>query len=200
MNQPNIKFDLWPDGAFDEGDVAELSSMISSIEPSVSGEISHDLRGWGDVQATIMFISSAVAIGFFSKIGEDIYEGLKKRFAKVLTKPIEESKQQVTHDLIDGGIIQIDTDVDNIRVCLICLYENEEGIYKFIDKANMALTWLNGRIRDKEINPQQNAQIEFMFVDKKSNTLGWAYTNGKIAYEIKIDMNGKMVKTHSGEI
>lgn len=60
MNQPNIIFDLWPDGAFTQQDVVEMEDLISNIN-TVSGQTSSDIRGL-DVQTTILFASLAVVL------------------------------------------------------------------------------------------------------------------------------------------
>lgn len=191
MPIPNIKFDLWPDGAFDQQDVAELQDTISSID-SASGNTSHDFRGL-DAQTTIEFVSLAVAGHFICKIVDALYEKAKVRFAKVLTKPIEESKQQI------GGRIWLYTNIDKIRVCIICHYDSDECIYRFLDKANIGLSWLNDRIENGEINTQQEGQIELIFVDKKEGDTSDC-RNGKLLYEAKAVLNGQMTKTCSGEI
>lgn len=191
MPTPNIKFDLWPDGAFNQQDVTELQDIISSID-SVSGDTSHDFRGL-DVQATIEFVSLAVAGHFISKIVDVLYEKAKVQFAKVLTKPIEESKQQI------GGIIWMYTNIDKIRVCIICRYDSEECIYRFLDKVNTGLSWLNDRIENGEINIQQESQIELIFVDKKDGDPSDC-RNGKFIYEAKAVLNGQMTTICSSEI
>lgn len=199
MNDPNIKFDLWPDGAFTQKDVTELEDIISNVD-STSGRLSSDLRGL-DLQTTIQIASLTVASGFLTKFGADIYDHLKKRFAKVLTRPLEKSKQEGTYQPEDGGIIWMFIYDKKILVRTTCIYENEEGIYKFIDKINKGLNWLNSEIENNKINPDQEGEIEFKFVDrKKSNPSGWHYTNDELIYEIKIKVKGSLTKIKEGKI
>lgn len=191
MMTPNIRFDLWPDGAFDQQDVTELQCIISSID-SVSGDTSHDFRGL-DVQTTIEFVSLVVVGHFIGKIVDALYEKAKVGFAKTLTKPIEESKHQI------GGIIWMYTNIDKIRVCIICRYDSDECIYRFLDKANTGLSWLHDRIENGEINIQQEGRIELIFVDKKEGDPSDC-RNGKLLYEARAVLNGQMTKTYSCEI
>ena len=191
MSKPNITFNLWPDGAFTPEDVVELEDIISNID-STSGRTNSDLRGL-DLQTTIEFVSLVVATAFFAKFGADIYDHLKKRFAKVLTRPLEKSKQEGTYKPEEGGIIWLFTYVQRILVRMTCIYEDEEGFYKFVDRMNKGLNWLNSEIVNKRINPDQEGEIEFKFVDrKKGNPSGWDYTDNELLYEIKIRVKPKI--------
>ena len=199
MDTKNIIFDLWPDGAFTQKDVVELEDIISNID-STSGQIGSDIRGL-DIQTTIEFAVLAVATGFFNKLGEDAYDYLKQRFAKLLIKPIEKSKREGTYELGDGGIIWLFTHEQKINIKMIAIYENEDGIYKFIDKIDKGLNWLNSAIINKEIDSNHEGEIEFKFVDRKEdNPTGWHYTNNKLIFEVKIKKEKRLIKVKEGEI
>ncbi len=199
MHQPNIIFDMWPEGGFTQKDVTEMENIISNFY-STSGQTSSNIRGL-DVQTTIQFVSLAIVTGFFANLGADIYKHFKERFAKVLTNPIKKSKEQGFYKHGDCGIIWINTRIEKIDISMTCVYVNKNSIYKFIRKMNEGLKWLNSEIQNQKINLNQAGEIEFTFIDlKEENPIGWHYTNNKLLYEIKIKKKENLIKVRDGKI
>ena len=88
-----INVDLWPSDAWTQTDLQEFVDLFQEFEPT-SGQLSSDTRGIG-VQIVITVAASAVAAGFFGKLGSDLYEFVKARLKKVLVKSVAEASESI---------------------------------------------------------------------------------------------------------
>ena len=135
-NQASINIDLWFGNEWTDGDLRDLGLLFEQFG-TVSGQRSYNLRGLG-LEITIAFVAGAIAGGFFSALGEDLYLWMKKKIAEIVNRPAKRHPEGRHLDFPDTVAFIIKDTEAKVEIHLSGSYRSEEELYEYLACAPLA--------------------------------------------------------------
>jgi hypothetical protein len=137
-----INVDLWPPGAWTAEELRVFVESFDKYAPT-SGRISSGVRGV-EIQIAIAFAAGAIAAGFFSEMGKDLYSSVRTRLKQALLKrtdraTIKDENQKVTGWLslsyCEPGVSTIahrESNQPGLDAAYRCVYNSERELDAFL--------------------------------------------------------------------
>jgi len=127
-----VNVDLWPKSAWSRKDLKGLTNLFKEDKSGkVTGQISEDIRGI-EVMIGISFAMGAIAGGFFSRLGSDLYDQFRSRISKILLEKVAIKKYPSTQSRLRRLCFSYsDRDAMPVKVRYVCLYDSEQVLDVF---------------------------------------------------------------------
>ncbi|MEK7476390.1 MAG: hypothetical protein AAB152_12260 [Candidatus Coatesbacteria bacterium] len=182
---PEIRFDLWPTGAYTKKDAEGVAKLLNRFGKTV-GSTSSGLRGI-DLQTGLQFATLLILSGFLEGIGDDAYRWAKKKLLAFFAAPVARAKLSGRYKKGDGGSIWISCTEGKVKLGGVCFWRDPRSIEIFLDKMKRAVRKLQRDICKKKIGSgPERVEIWYSYVDRKGVYLGWQNTNGKLKTEVRV--------------
>ena len=145
MNQVSINVDLWFGSEWTDEDLRDFSKLFEQFG-AVSGQRSYNIRGLG-LDVIIAFAAGAVASGFFSALGDDVYLWVKKKIAEIVSRPARRHGNAGRLTDSDHLSFIIKDDDLKLEIHLYGSYRSEEELYTYLAAVPLAFDAIWDAIR-----------------------------------------------------
>lgn len=175
--EAKINIDLWPSGAWTETQLRKFIELFQEFGPT-SGQISRDMRGV-ELQIFITVAASAVAAGFFGKLGSDLYEFVKARLKKILLKSENEASEIIDLSGCIGSLTFFyhNPELRFSRVYYVCRYSQASHLDAFFSYLQQV---------DNLIRKARNSQ-KFPFDRGRSYDIAaWLKTSPLVSWDVRV--------------